>query len=482
MSLKICMFVYNNCSKDARVLKEASSLIKGGYKVRIIAVKDNTTLPYEILDGIEIIRVIKNPFHYRLLSGRIITNLFKPRQKNVLEALRTEYRENLNKKNDDVSVQEPHPKVGISELSIKEFILSFWKELRDNTLKILLYRWVLYFIVSARFIVRPLILLPLKRLLMVIHKPLCFYDFYRRSLILNKEEPSDIYHGHDLHTLPTAYKTAKRTRSKVVYDAHELYTEMSVLKPIERKLYAILERKYAPKVNALITVNESIANELKERYNLRAKPYIIFNCPDITNNITLTNNDVLREKLKLPKETNIVLYQGGFSVNRGLFNLIKAAKYINNGIIVFMGWGRIEKELRNEVSELDLENKVLFTPGVPQHELLNHTKSADVGVIPYQFVGLNNYYTSPNKLFEYINANVPIAGSDFPELKRVINKYVIGETFDPESPKSIAKGINKIIDDEGYKKKLKENTKFAARDFTWEQEEKKLLEIYKNLK
>jgi len=480
MSLKVCMFVYNNCTTDARVLKEAASLVKDGFKVKIIAIMDNTTLPYEIRDGIEIIRVIKNPLHYKLFNGEIFTDLFKSSQKNILKNLRLDYQKQIADTNKLSSSKQYHKK-SISKLPVKEFINSFFQELKFNTLQLILYRWLLYLLVTISKLIKAIILLPIKSILMVVHKPLCFYDFYKRSLLLNIEEPSDIYHGHDLHTVPTAYKTAKRTNSKVIYDAHELYTEMSGLKSIERKLYTFIERKYAPKVNALITVNESIATELKSRYALKEKPSIIFNCPEVSNNIIHTDNDVLREKLNLPSTTKIILYQGGFSINRGLFNLIKSAQYISKGVVVFMGWGKIENELKNEVKKLNLEDKVIFTPGVPQNELLNHSKSAEVGVIPYQFVGLNNYYTSPNKLFEYINASVPIAGSDFPELKRVIDKYDIGETFDPEDPKSIAEAVNKILDNSEHQKTLKENTKFAAADFTWEKEEKKLLEIYKIL-
>jgi len=477
MGETVCMFVYNTCTTDARVLKEAASLVKGGYKVKIFAVMDNVTLPYEIRDGIEIIRVIKNPIHYRLFSGELFKGIFTSKKDLTLKQLRDQY---VEPNEDSISIK--------SNISKKVEKLSFIERVKlsvkTEPLNFFLYKWVLFLLtaikLSLKFIFKPLKNV-LKKLLMLVHKPLCFYDFYRRTLLMNKEESSDIYHGHDLHTVPTAYKTARLTKSKVVYDAHELYTEMSGLRPIERKIYTRLERKYAPKVDHLITVNESIACELVERYGLKSKPSLIFNCPEITNNIILTEKDELRAKLNIPADTKIILYQGGYSLNRGLFNLIKSAQYIKTGIVVFMGWGNIEDQLRALVKELGLEDKVLFTPGVPQNELLNHSKSADIGVIPYQFVGLNNYYTSPNKLFEYINAKVPIAGSNFPELKRVIDKYKIGVTFDPESPQSIAESINKVMEDSILLKKFKENTHKAALDFTWEREEKKLLKIYENL-
>lgn len=65
---KVCMFVYNNCTHDARVLKEAKTLADAGYEVRIIAVLDKNTVPYEKIDGFKIIRVEKNPIHYRVLQ------------------------------------------------------------------------------------------------------------------------------------------------------------------------------------------------------------------------------------------------------------------------------------------------------------------------------------------------------------------------------------------------------------------------------
>ncbi|MCB0402033.1 MAG: glycosyltransferase family 4 protein [Flavobacteriales bacterium] len=477
MSTTVCMFVYNNCTTDARVLKEAASLVKGGYQVRIIAVMDNGVQPYEVRDGIEIFRVIKNPLHYRIFNGDLFFDLFKPKQKDIIKKLRANYLKQSDQSG--ASKTASNKKKSLRKQPLPELLASFKSDLKSNPGQLILYKWLFYFFIFLSRLFRLIFLMPLKSIFMVVHKPLCFYDFYKRSLILNKEEPSDIYHGHDLHTVPTAYRTAKLTNSKVVYDAHELYTEMSGLKPVERKFYTRFERKYAPKVDALITVNESIANELVERYKLNRKPDIIYNCPEVNDNIVTTKNDELRERLNLSPETKIVLYQGGFTINRGLYKLIQAAQYINdNAKVVYMGWGKIEDDLKAEVAKYNLQDKVLFTPGVPQKELLNNSKSAQVGVIPYQFVGLNNYYTSPNKLFEYINANVPIAGSDFPELKRVINKYTIGETFDPEDPKSIAAAINKILDNENYYLQLKENTKFAAKDFTWDKEEEKLLAIY----
>jgi len=69
VSLKICMFVYNNFKHDSRVLKEARTLTKAGYDVRVIAVLDKNTMPYEQLHGFRVIRVLKDPLHYKIIRA-----------------------------------------------------------------------------------------------------------------------------------------------------------------------------------------------------------------------------------------------------------------------------------------------------------------------------------------------------------------------------------------------------------------------------
>src|SRR4051794_41937003 len=65
--MKIGMFVYNNFTRDARVLKEASTLVAAGHEVVIVAVLDKTTVPGEERDGIRVVRIDRRPLHYRLL-------------------------------------------------------------------------------------------------------------------------------------------------------------------------------------------------------------------------------------------------------------------------------------------------------------------------------------------------------------------------------------------------------------------------------
>jgi len=78
-------------------------------------------------------------------------------------------------------------------------------------------------------------------------------------------------------------------------------------------------------------------------------------------------------------------------------------------------------------------------------------------------------------------AGLPVAGSNFPELKKVIEGYNIGKTFNPDDPKDIAEAINYVLSDKQRYMQMKRNALRAARVFSWENESKKLLKIYKRL-
>ncbi len=66
--MRICMLVYNRCTTDARVLREAATLRElGNHEVSIVAVLDPTTVPRELLpNGVQILRIDRRPVHYRL--------------------------------------------------------------------------------------------------------------------------------------------------------------------------------------------------------------------------------------------------------------------------------------------------------------------------------------------------------------------------------------------------------------------------------
>lgn len=341
-----------------------------------------------------------------------------------------------------------------------------------------LYGFIKFLInTPPKFLVNTLIE-SIRRILFVFDKPLKISSFSQKCILWSLENPADIYHAHDLNTLPAAFLIRKKTGGKLVYDSHELYPEISGLNWLERRLFSILESHLIKDCDHVITVNESIASELKQRYGI-PKPSIVMNCPEVKQKVK--SHNLIREKLDIPDDVFVVLYQGGFSAGRGIENLVLSAHNLENAVLVLMGWGRIEEHLKSLIANERLEDRVYLIPPVPQEVLLKWSSSADVGVIPYRATSLNNYYTCPNKLFEYICAGIPVAGSAFPEIKRIVERYELGLTFDPESIESISETVNSMLSSQERFKEFKLNTEKARGYLDWSFQERKLLEIYKGL-
>jgi glycosyltransferase involved in cell wall biosynthesis len=267
----------------------------------------------------------------------------------------------------------------------------------------------------------------------------------------------------------------------LIYDAHELYPEQAIFEKDKREFYTKVETEFIKYTHLVITVNKSIAKEMSKRYNIK-EPKVILNALDPSSSFDINKKyDYFRDKLPIKQTQKIVLFQGGYSPNRNLHLLVQSAKFIKNKnvVIVMMGFGDYEKELQ-QIAKSDkiLDKKVFFFPAVDQSVLLEYSASADVGIIPYPHIDLNSYYCTPNKLFEFIQAGLPIIANDSPELNRFIKGNNIGFTKKIDNEKDIADMIDTYFKQSSdYKKNiLKVRSKIS-----WSVEENAFIEMMKGV-
>ncbi len=287
----------------------------------------------------------------------------------------------------------------------------------------------------------------------------------------------DILHCNDLNTLPIGFIVKKfyNKNIKIVYDAHEYETEINGLGGIQKILTKILEKfliRYADKV---ICVSESIAQEYKKLYPFIEKPALVLNTPPYKK---IEKKDKFREELGIGKEKTIFLYQGGLSSGRGIEILIDTFRSIKDdkAVIVFMGYGPLEKEVKKASEEYD---NIYFYPAVSPDVLLDYTSSADFGISTIEDSCLSYRYCLPNKTFEYLMAEIPLIVSNLYEMKRLIEKYKIGVVAKENNVEGLKEAIKKAL--ELDKEELKENIKKVKEIYNWEEQEKVLLKIYKEI-
>ena len=91
----------------------------------------------------------------------------------------------------------------------------------------------------------------------------------------------------------------------------------------------------------------------------------------------------------------------------------------------------------------------------------------------------SHWYSLPNRIFDYIHADLPVLSTQQPEFEKIVHTYDIGITFNIKKDiKTLTNGFEKIIvDQEFYRKKLE----VARKEVTWENEKEKFMQIIKSI-
>lgn len=303
-------------------------------------------------------------------------------------------------------------------------------------------------------------------------------EFYRSIAQDLQRYRVDVIHCHDLNTLPAGVRLARRFQTKLVYDSHELFNEMAGKSWLEKRIGYILERLLMPHIDHLIVVNSHVHRLFTKRYG----PYpttVVQNVPEAPDWNQAPPQEVLnlRQHFGLAPDDLLLLYQGGLNPERGLEECIQAVAMLPKTFkLVLIGDGRLKGYLEELVNHLQLEDRVFFFGQVPSEQLLWYTCQADVGLVVYKNTSLNNYYSTPNKIFEYLLAGIPTVASDHPG-KRLVAEEGTGVCVE-ETPEGIKDGILDVVAQmEMYRERCREKRS----QYSWQEERKKLIRTYRQL-
>jgi glycosyltransferase involved in cell wall biosynthesis len=516
--MKVCMIVYNNFTHDSRVQKEAEELIGMGHSLDLFAVHDETVELEELRNGINIVRIQRNPWHRKFSEWAKVSWVKRyNRNKNPNGKFLNSLIAIFNKVSNYLESNDLYRTLLI--ILIASTTLELFKQdefsdlVKGNTLLLQFFSAIMILLRQRIFAAFRNLALAFKTLfrkinntihnvvqflsqktfgsiytiLMNFNREFSYLSFYNKFLDVTKHNKYDIIHAHDLNTLPCAYIAARRHRAKLVYDSHELYLERNRFKPasyIWKSILKRLEHFLINRCDAVITVNESIAEELRNRYRVTL-PMVLMNTPKRNDPKpeTSNGNNAIRSCLGIDSTQVILLYTGAITFNRGIEKAISALPLLPNCHLVCMGPG--SDSFKNSLSEVAIsegvEKRFYFFGPVPSSEVVAYSSGADIGIATIENACMSYYLCSPNKLFEYMNAGLPVIASDFPELKKVIVECDIGLTVDSSSSKLIAKVISELLKDPQRLQQMSNNALKNAHRYSWEKESRKLRELYRDI-
>ncbi|WP_414054040.1 glycosyltransferase [Macrococcus equi] len=425
---KVTMFVWNHFTNDARVNRECTTLSQNDYDVHLIAIDD-------------------------------------PKDDSVLKEERIN--ENFN-----VSRVQRYP----------SFITAYQKDknsflIKVGTVSTIIGVTLLYFnLMLLIYFASLLLMMALSIKLRKVRKNIVNAAIIGRMIFKGYKDNSDIYHSNDLNTLPQGIICSKfRLKpKKLVYDSHEVQTSRTGYNPKTIKLFESFMIKF---VDEMIVENHTRAKKNEELYGFY--PNTLYNYSELYDIEEKPDVD-LHAELGLPKDEKILLYQGGLQKGRGLELLIEMMPQVKEGTLVFLGAGKLEKKLKEMAANSPVSDRIKFVEKVHFKALPSYTKQAYLGFQVLQNICFNHYSASSNKLFEYIMAHVPVVSCNFPEVKAVVEQGV-GISVDSHDVNQIAHAVNTLVTDEKLRSQYSEKCKEIKKIYNWDNEQKKLLEVYKKL-
>jgi glycosyltransferase involved in cell wall biosynthesis len=281
--------------------------------------------------------------------------------------------------------------------------------------------------------------------------------------------------ANDLDTLPASFVVAKLKRKIIFFDSHEYFPEVPELvnNKFVRNFWLLIEKIIIPNLKYCYTVCKSIADIYSEKYGVQFS---------VIRNLPIKKGKVINSERIDSKDKKIILYQGWLNEGRGLELMLEAMKLLDNVEFLIAGDGDIADKLHKIVAELGLINKVVFLGKIPFQQLHQYTIKATIGISIEENLGLNYYYALPNKLFDYIQAQLPVLVSDFPEMGSIVKNYNIGLTLKERNTVSLAEQLKIMLFDDDLQKVWKENLKKASNELCWENEKEVLINVFKKAK
>lgn len=298
-------------------------------------------------------------------------------------------------------------------------------------------------------------------------------EFTVNVVIVGWRLKPQIVHCHDTFAVPSGWILKKTIKSKLVYDAHELESNKNGQNAILSKATYLIEKFCWKKIDLFISVSESIIDWYMSHLGYKNN-VLVLNSPIISENSNkeyfLSSSKYFHVKYSLPSEHLVFVCIGILGPGRGIEICLEAfSSGPKNTHVVFIGYGNLEGKI------IDFSKRfknIHFHSQVPHDRVVEIISSADFGLCMIENVSLSDYFCLPNKLFEYCFARLPILASNFPEIRRVVEKYSLGICCEPNI-NNVRDALNSLV----FSRQVRSG--YDISELSWQTQADRLMDSYR---
>lgn len=303
--------------------------------------------------------------------------------------------------------------------------------------------------------------------------PLFYAEYNIRLFFILLFMDADILCACDLDTAPAIRMAAWIKRKKSVYDAHEYFSEVPELthRPGVKAVWEWIAKKTIPDFDLRYTVGEELATLMGRKYEVHF---------GVIRNIAPVHQENVQPDVATHQE-KILLYQGALNVGRGLEACIEAMASLPDWKFWLAGEGDITDHLKAMTIKKGLNDRIVFLGWIAPDQLHPLMKQARLSINLREQGSLNDYYSLPNKFFDAMHVGLPSINMNYPEYARIIAKYPCALLIDNVDVDEIVRSVQYLDDHAEAWGAMSLACREAAKEYTWENESKKLIDLYSKL-
>lgn len=300
-----------------------------------------------------------------------------------------------------------------------------------------------------------------------------WYRTLRREL-----PPADLYHACGHRAIGVALDLAAAARGagragRVVYDVIDVQLDSQVYNHLPgavRAIHRVRERRWIRAADAVVTVNQAIADHLGRSWGLVEPVTVLLNCqPRWTPPAARPNH--LRAAAGIPAERSVVLFLGKLAAGRGLDEAAEAVLRLPDAAFVLMGFGPWTERMLARDRDPRFAGRHFTIPPVHPDDVPAWTASADVSIVPAPPDSLNQRLSTPNKFWESLTAGTPVVVSRGLEvMAAILARDDLGASAAGSDATALATALAAIVDrPAGARAAMRDRCRRVTRErYNWE--------------
>ena len=276
----------------------------------------------------------------------------------------------------------------------------------------------------------------------------------------------DIIH---FHLFPTLYwiviaKWISFSNIKLIYTEHSTDNRRR-----NKFIFKTLDRFIYKKIDEIVCITEGVRDNLYSHLKIKKDIRVINNGIDISK----FNNSIQNHCFDFFSKEDFKLIQvSSFRKQKNQATVIRSLTLLSERVkLLLVGDGEMINESKNLVSELQLQDRVVFLGNrydIP--ELINY---CDVAILSSENEGFGL------AIVEGMASRKPVIASDILGIKEIVKDY--GLLFKKGNEEELAFQINRLMEEDDFYKETAEKCFFRANEFDINKMVERYIEIYKKM-